>query len=139
MHIKATKAMEISQFLWRPFGYTDAEILKQWPYCYQKSLTRPIGYKCSERMIRMDIARETTIPVDVRPMVIRAANSILKYIEINKIVPMLQARLKRLHRRHEHLQAVAVLMAIHPRLGGQSLLGTMLGQDMLQLVVQRLV
>ena len=130
--------MDTSKFLWRPYGVTDAELLHEWPYVFQNILTKPIGYKHSEGMLRAQVRDPLKFPAEVRPRIMRIASLLLLHIAQTRAAPVLQARLKRVcvHRRNE--QTVAVLGAIHPRLGDQSLLGSMLGEDMLQIVLQRL-
>ena len=45
------------QLLWKPHGTTEDEILEEWPYTFQKMLTKPIGFPAS--MGLLDSAERT--------------------------------------------------------------------------------
>ena len=122
---------DTSQFLWRPTGVTDREILDEWPYVFQNMLTRPVSTKYTEGLL---LKSRQDFP-DM-PLIMSITDRMLHHITSYRAVLVLQARIRRFHQKHE--KVVAVLGATHSRLGSKSLLGSMLDADMLQIIVQRL-
>ena len=130
-------AMDTSKFLWRPFGVTDAELMNEWPYVFRNILTRPIGFPQSEGILlrtRRDLARDT--PAEYRPLLRRIVDIMLQHIEAHRAAPPLQARIRCFCAERRRKQIVTVLGALHPR--SESLLGLMLGRDMLWAVLRML-
>ena len=127
---------DTSMFLWRPYGVADAELLHEWPWVFQNMLTKPLECKLTKAFLLKAKREIPNEPESVRPLIARITDCMLQHIAQSRAAPVLQARLRRfcVHRRNE--QVVAVLGAIHPRLGSQSMLGSMLGEDMLQIVLR---
>ena len=109
---------DASQFVWRPAGVTDAEVLEEWPYVFQAMLTRPIDG-------RMNLKSEQFR--SLHPSVTPIVHRILTHLHTHRAAQALQARIRRASVRHERV--VAILGATHSRLGERSLLGLVLGPD----------